>query len=162
VLWDVASGELIRKMEEHEDYVAAVAFSPDGTMAASASEDNTAILWDVSTGSVLRRLVGHTNWLRDVAFSPDGTLLLTGARDARLILWDVASGLAINEFNSFGIDVSAVSYAPDGLWIASTAEWNVVIWYLDTLEDTIEWVHGNRVIRDLTCIERQQYGLPCD
>jgi WD40 repeat protein len=56
-----------------------VAFSPDGTLLATASEDKTARLWDVATGAPVRAFTGHDLAVEDVAFSPDGTLLATAS-----------------------------------------------------------------------------------
>jgi WD40 repeat protein len=41
--------------------VNSVAFSPDGSMIASGSDDNTIKLWRVSDGALLRTLEGHTD-----------------------------------------------------------------------------------------------------
>ena len=47
VLWDASSGQKIITLEEIDDYISAVAFSPDGRFALSASDKNLKI-WDVS------------------------------------------------------------------------------------------------------------------
>ena len=90
-----------------------MAFSPDGTLLATASWDNTARLWDPTTGHHRTTLTGHTSGLTGVAFSPDGTLLATASWDNTARLWDPGSGTWLATV--LGLDAGGYAvFMPDG------------------------------------------------
>ncbi|OLE22570.1 MAG: hypothetical protein AUG49_18600 [Catenulispora sp. 13_1_20CM_3_70_7] len=74
----------------HTGSVWTCAFSPDGTLLATTSDDHTIRLWNVADGTQEELLTGHTDWVRGCAFSPDGTLLASTGYDATARLWRVA------------------------------------------------------------------------
>lgn len=86
-IWDVASRQVIHKIEEPGEG-GHVAFSPDGSMLAVAGFPATVKLWDVESGETLARL-RHADELMDVDFSPDGTLLATGGYDNTIVIWGI-------------------------------------------------------------------------
>jgi WD40 repeat protein len=50
-LWDIASGQVVSRIEAHDRGVHALAFSPDGSMLASGGGGFVKV-WDVATGRV--------------------------------------------------------------------------------------------------------------
>jgi WD40 repeat protein len=85
----LSQGQPVRTLTGHTDWVLSVAFSPDGRLLASGSDDETIKLWEVASGSLVRTLTGHTHWVRSVAFSPDGRLLASGSYK-EIKLWDIS------------------------------------------------------------------------
>ena len=62
----------------HAGDISAVAYSPDGQVVASASDDSTVKLWSTN-GILIRTLSVHPCQATALAFSPDGTKLAVGA-----------------------------------------------------------------------------------
>jgi serine/threonine protein kinase len=115
----VSDGSLVRTLTGHTDGVFSVSFSPDGSLLASGSGDDTIKLWRVSDGSLVRTLTGHTDGVRSVSFSPDGRLLASGSWDNTIKLWRVSDGSLVRTLTGHTKAVWSVSFSPDGSLLAS-------------------------------------------
>jgi WD40 repeat protein len=79
-------------LEGHAGGLESVAFSPDGKLLATSSQDSTVRLWEVETGKVRHTLKGHDGEIDSVAFAPDGKTLASGCKDKTIKLWDAQTG----------------------------------------------------------------------
>ena len=148
ILWDIATGEEIRRFQGHESSVSKVEFNPDGTMLASASADATIRLWDVETGEQIRQFVAldnadgnsHDSSANDVTFSPAGTMILSSSWDSTLRLWSVETGEEISRFQGHNGPTFGVDFSPDGMTIISgSSDTTVRIWSIATQQELLRF-----------------------
>jgi WD40 repeat protein len=89
--WHIPTGQGCRIYAGHTRAVSSIAFSPDGSLLASAGNDGTVLLWTVATGMRRKSLDSRAMVPRTVTFSPDGrTLALATDDDDDIRLWDLA------------------------------------------------------------------------
>jgi WD40 repeat protein len=135
-LWDPADGRRVRELKGHTSGVAAVAFSPVGSLLASASHDASIRLWDPADGRLIRLIAvpqdpypqepgadsdGQHGGVVALAFSPDGRWLASGGYDGSVRLWDVDTGKAIHIMRGHGNVVTSVVFSCDGKVLTSAS-----------------------------------------
>jgi WD40 repeat protein len=110
--------------------VSSVAFSPDGTLLASAQE-RSIIIWDVASRSPIgESLEGHDDWVRDAVFSPDGKLLASADGGKRIFIWDTATRRLDGEpLEGHTDSVWSLAFSRDGKTLASAgADEEIILW----------------------------------
>ena len=118
----------------HTDYVRSLAFSPDGSMLASGSLDNTVRLWNVNAKQLLYTFIGHTYSVGSVAFSPADSTLVSASLDGTIRLWNPYTGEHKRTFTG-RYSFTSVAFSPDGqtLAIGSIIDPTIRLW------DTTTW-----------------------
>jgi WD40 repeat protein len=97
LLWDVATGELVREFAGNQGCVRSIAFSRDGRWLACGAQSGTVRVWETATGQEVETFVQEGRPVRDVAFGPDGKWLVVSHDTARddepaIRFFDVATG----------------------------------------------------------------------
>lgn len=132
-IFSVATGRPVRLLDDHQNTVAAVAFSPDGSQLATACWDGRARIYDTATGALLREL-NHEKRVECVCFSPDGTLLATTKQfEAEVQLWDAGSGEPVMRLLHRGW-VSDSCFSPDGTTLLVLSRDVAYVWDLHETE----------------------------
>ena len=127
---DPHARKLIHNHRAHHDNGRAVAFSPDGKLAASGAED--IVLWDAEARRKLARFKHQAN-VSSLAFSrgssTNGRWLVSTHVDGAILIWDTVERELVADLNEHSASVGAVAFAPNGRRIASASEDDsVIVW----------------------------------
>ena len=114
----------------HTTPVLTLAFSANGEILASGSEDKTGRLWNATTGELLHILgeetTGHEGALNALAFSENGEMFYsTSIADRSIRLWNPLDGghhRTIAQPQTIIKSITKVAFSPHGKTIAKAAE----------------------------------------
>ncbi len=128
-VFDVRTGETLRRIEGHLDSLYSVAVSPDGTQFATGSYDQSIILWDAKTGEKLRELVGLNGPIYALAYHPTLPVLVSASGDRTVKLWGTATGTRLDTLIEPEREQYALAVTPDGRYIiAGGVDRRIRIW----------------------------------
>src|SRR6266700_28742 len=127
--------KLQHTLRGHTEEIRQIAWSPDGRLLASGSNDQTVRLWDVTTGRQIRALEGHTDDISGISFSADSRILASKSGDGTVRLWKVDTWeevISLYESSSNVISLG-VAFHPKLPILATLGEGDTIIriWHLD-------------------------------
>lgn len=77
-LWDALTGRELASLPGHSKVISGLAFSPDGSLLASSSDDGTVIVWDVANRKPLATFQdGIVDEIKKLQFTTDKRLLFS-------------------------------------------------------------------------------------
>ncbi len=137
-LWDVRETSWAKLprllLNEHNDEIWAVAFSPNGEKLASGGVDGTLKLSYITTSvskrksSILLEDESHSA-IKVITFSPDGRILAVGRMDGTIAIWDVETRRVRNRYWNDSAEVTTLAFSPNNKILAfGTALSELMIW----------------------------------
>jgi RNA polymerase sigma factor (sigma-70 family) len=125
-LWDVKTGDEVRRLEVAQAWFPRILFSPDNEFIVATvvapNVNDAVIVWNRRTGEKVRQFPGFS-----FAFSPDGQLIACGGPDRDdggwirgiIRLYDFATSKMLRELSGHLTQVISLAFSPDGKTLVS-------------------------------------------
>ena len=158
-LYDVSTGDEIALITEDTDLIGLVAFSPDGTLLATAGGDNKCRIWNIESRKLLLTFELPDYWFHTLAFMDDGkTLVGEGIIDKishpllgggpwmwdvpKVWMWDAFSGKRLKTFTTELPKFNPFKDARTSVKVKTFADNNRVIFAFENKDGTINVKDG--------------------
>eukprot|EP00301_Raphidiophrys_heterophryoidea_P019933 c4749_g1_i1.p1 GENE.c4749_g1_i1~~c4749_g1_i1.p1 ORF type:complete len:347 (-),score=75.05 c4749_g1_i1:824-1864(-) len=136
ILWDIETGVLTDRFEDHAGDVMSVSVSPtDPNVFVSGGCDAVAKLWDVRTVTAVKTFTGHESDINAIQFFPSGFAFGTGSDDASCRLFDIRAYKELGVYSDKNVQcgITSVGFSLSGRFmLAGYDDFNCYAW--DTLK----------------------------
>ena len=143
-VWDVASRQLLRKVQSGIGTISDVVFSPDSQHLYVATEtagltwidpgpwqgwDDQVRVWHVKSGQHIDTFGSEFRELEEITLSPNGKTALLHYWDA-VVTWDIEKKRPLNVWTDFLRDrfYNVVKLSPDGRTVGATSRYFIKTW----------------------------------
>ncbi|MDO4587746.1 MAG: WD40 repeat domain-containing protein [Planctomycetia bacterium] len=143
-VWNTETGELQKQFYAHNDWIKAIALSPNYQESptlgqlATVGHDGTIKIWNVNDFSLLKTLPEKVLGAEALAFSPNGKVLAVCGFKDQMFIFDAVQGTLITQWKTPGSNMNTVQFSPDGKLVAAAGRTGTVrIW--DTRSGQIKY-----------------------
>ncbi len=154
VRWNYAAPPELAQPDGHTDEAWSLAFSLDGSILASGSDDDnerqTIRLWDIHTGKCVRGWNAGRGTVSELAFNRRGQLLASAhlSTPGEVRLWEPSNGRCVGTLSGHTDYVRTVGFSPGGDMLASAGSDGAIrLWDMATRRCRVLTGHDDAVRR---------------
>ena len=126
-LWDIKTGQEVRRFSMQEMGIEAVALSNDGNLLGASDSEGNVRCWELKSGKEFGKRSGTD--IISLAFAPDGNKMVSGGADGVIRIWDTKTMNIIRELHGHRRRIRTIAFLPDGKSVVSgSADHTIRIW----------------------------------
>ncbi|HSL29219.1 MAG TPA: WD40 repeat domain-containing protein, partial [Anaerolineales bacterium] len=151
-LWDATTGQEGLTLIGHTDWIAGLAFSPDGKRLASTSLDGTVRIWSLSPGEETVTVSGPgAVYGTRVVYSPNGKEFVSNGGDGTATIWNAITGEPRLRLTGHDEEVMNIAFSPDGKRFATGSfDATAIIWDAASSQKLLTLSGHEAAVRDLS------------
>jgi len=119
-VWNVADGRLKYTLDDQQDWVRSVKFSPDGKSFVTGGMDNQLYSYDAKTFKRTIQFESARTAVRAIAFNPqDSSRMAVVGFDASIFIYDTTIGRKMRTWETTCTDQRSVQFSSDSRYVAA-------------------------------------------
>jgi WD40 repeat protein len=120
-IYDLKTGNMRLPVLKPPPTLFRAAFSRDGHLLVTVSQNSVACIWETGNFTEVRRLP-HAGLLWGARFSPDGLRLVTACSDGMARVWEIRTGLLAFALKQHTDAIQFADFSHDGRLIVTTSQ----------------------------------------
>jgi RNA polymerase sigma factor (sigma-70 family) len=154
-VWDAKTGKVLWANQDHKNAVRRLAFSADGKLLVTPSDDGTVRVWDSFTGKHLKTIDAKSErGVFSAAFSPDGKLIAGAGGSDGAQVWDAETGELKHTLKAGTAGgIAVVRFLPDGTLVTAgtsgKGDGNLKLWDVKTGKLVKALADPNLIVRSM-------------
>lgn len=113
-IWDTESGECVRQLDGHRNWVLSIGITSDGQRLISSCENREVRIWDPSTGNSVGEFTFDQSAGEIVCFDAKNETAFVGHRDGWVTAWRLEDSSKKGSWSIFGDALTGLHIAGDG------------------------------------------------
>jgi NACHT domain- and WD repeat-containing protein len=131
-IWNLNSGENIKKINKHSSIVSSLDITPDGKIAASVSDKGQLFVLDLESGNTIQKLVDYQELIKKAHISPDGANVIFIDEKDTIYIWDLKT--KENGIITLFTNQSVFAVSQDFKHFVTFNKENLELWDMKTLQ----------------------------
>ncbi|MCK4650541.1 WD40 repeat domain-containing protein, partial [Candidatus Babeliales bacterium] len=136
-IWDIETGQCIKILMGHTEFIRAVKFHPNPKLKilASGSNDKTIKIWNINTWQCTKTLIGHKKDVSSIAFhSNNPKIIASGSFDKTIKIWNIETEQCIKTLIGHKDIVRSIAFHPNNpkILVSGSNDKTIKIWDIET------------------------------
>ena len=153
-VWSLSTGDRLLRPFKHDGEVAAVKFSPNGGLIATATWCRASVrVYDSQNGFLVGFPVEVGSWLnQSLAWASDSKRLFALSHDGNIHWLDVSSGTTLSKWGIHSSNGACIALASNGTFIAASAGSSTSFWGTTTHDQIGSVVEHTHVVESMAIL----------
>ena len=160
-IWDTRTGQIVRKIQGHTDYIRSLLITKDSKYVISASEDKSIKVWNLKNGKLEKVLYSNDSAIYNMAMSTNKNWLVFSDGKGVIRVLDMHTEEIIQSFTEESKDIRALDIDNEGKYVLSGgySKTSMNLWDISTGKKSRKFTGHSEGIESVAISDNKKYAV---